>query len=135
MKISEAQPRSYNRNGNLNQVQVRSAAANPEQADKVNKDLRIRVKGNPASLYVSTALFDIENGQDRLKSETTPKQISLEDLDNYIDQAISDGTRIRKVRFAIQSDVTMGIVTDIKETVRNRMLLNVVFEKYVEFGD
>ena len=128
MKISEAQPRSYNRNGNLNQVQVRSAAANPEQADKVNKDLRIRIKGNPASLYVSTALFDIENGQDRLKSETTPKQISLEDLDNYIDQAISDGTRIRKVRFAIQPDVPMGIVTDIKETVRNRMLLNVVFE-------
>ncbi len=137
MKISEAQPTSYSGEGNLNQVQVRSAAANPEQTNTngVNKDLRIRVKGNSASLYVSTALFDIENGQDRFKSETTPKQIRVEDLDDYIDQAISDGVRIRKVRFAIQPDVPMGIVIDIKQKVRNRMLLNVVFEKYAEFGD
>lgn len=113
------------------------APANPEQTNTngVNKDLRIRVKGDSASLYVSTALFDIDNGQDRFRSETTPKQIRVEDLDDYIDQAISDGVRIRKVHFAIQPDVPMGIFIDIKQKVRNRMLLNVVYEKYAEFGD
>lgn len=113
------------------------APANPEQTNTNggNKQLRIRVKGNSDSLYVSTALFDIDNGQDRFRSETTPKQIRVEDLDDYIDQAISDGVRISKVRFAIQPDVPMGIIIDIKQKVRNRMLLNVVYEKYAEFGD
>lgn len=131
-KISEAQPRSYDGEGNLIQTQVRSAAANPELAktNKVNKDLRIRVKGNPAWLYVSTVLFDNENGQDHLKSETTPKQIRVEGLNDYIDQAISDGMKIRKVRLSMQPDVPMGPIIDLKETIRYRMLLNVVMESY-----
>jgi hypothetical protein len=133
-KISEAYPRSYDAEGNLIQTQVRSAAANPEQAksNKVNKDLRIRVKGDPAWLYVSTVLFDNENGQDRFRSETTPIQISLEGLDDYIDQAISDGMKIRKVRLSMHPDVPMGPIIDLKETVRNRMLLNLVMESYKE---
>lgn len=131
-KISEAQPKSYDGEGNLIQTQVRSAAANPELAktNKVNKDLRIRVKSAPAWLYVSTVLFDNENGQDRFRSETTPKQISLEGLDDYIDQAISDGMKIRKVRLSMQPDVPMGPIIDLKETLRNRMLLNIVQEGY-----
>ena len=134
MKISEAQPRSYDGEGNLIQTQVRSAAANPELAktNKVNKDLRIRVKGNPAWLYVSTVLFDNENGQDYLKSETTPKQIRVEGLNDYIDQAISDGMKIRKVRLSMQPDVPMGPIFDLKETLRYRMLLNLVMESYKE---
>ena len=134
MKISEAQPRSYDGEGNLIQTQVRSAAANPELAktNKVNKDLRIRVKGNPAWLYVSTVLFDNENGQDHLKSETTPKQIRVEGLNDYIDQAISDGMRIRKVRLSMQPDVPMGPIIDLKETIRYRMLLNLVMESCKE---
>jgi len=133
-KISEAYPRSYDAEGNLIQTQVRSAAANPELAktNKVNKDLRIRVKGNPAWLYVSTVLFDNENGQDRFRSETAPKQIRVEELDDYIDQAISDGMKIRKVRLSMQPDVPMGPIIDLKETIRYRMLLNLVMESYKE---
>lgn len=132
MKISEAQPRSYDAESNLIKKEVRSAAANPELAktNKVNKDLRIRVKGAPAWLYVSTVLFDNENGQDHLKSETTPKQIRVEELDDYIDQAISDGMKIRKVRLSMQPDVPMGPIIDLKETLRYRMLLNLVMESY-----
>ena len=134
MKISEAQPKSYDGEGNLIQTQVRSAAANPELAktNKVNKDLRIRVKGSPAWLYVSTVLFDNENGQDHLKSETTPKQIRVEGLNDYIDQAISDGMKIRKVRLSMQPDVPMGPIFDLKETLRYRMLLLLVMESYKE---
>ncbi len=133
-KISEAQPKSYDGEGNLIQTQVRSAAANPELAktNKVNKDLRIRVNGAPAWLYVSTVMFDNENGQDRFRSETTPKQISLEGLNDYIDQAISDGMKIRKVRLSMHPDVPMGPIIDLKETIRNRMLLNLVMESYKE---
>lgn len=133
-KISEAQPRAYDAEGNLMKKEVRSAAANPEQAktNKVNKDLRIRVKGAPAWLYVSTVLFDNENGHDHLRSETTPKQISLDGLDDYIDQAISDGMKIRNVRLSMQPDVPMGPIIDLKETIRNRMLLNLVMESYKE---
>lgn len=133
-KISEAQPKSYDAEGNLIQTQVRSAAANPELAktNKVNKDLRIKVKGAPAWLYVSTVLFDNENGQDRFRSETTPKQISVEGLNDYIDQAISDGMKIRKVRLSMQPDVPMGPIIDLKETLRYRMLLNLVMESYKE---
>ena len=133
-KISEAQPVSYDGEGNRIVKEVRSAAANPEKAktEKVNKDLRIRVKGSPARIYVSTVLFDNENGQDHLKSETTAKQIRLEDLDNYIDQAISDGMKIRKVRLGIQQDVPMGVIIDLKETIRYRMLLNIIQESYQE---
>ena len=133
MKISEAQPKSYDGEGNLIQTQVRSAAANPELAktNKVNKDLRIRVINNPpVRLYVSTVIFDNENGQDQFKSETDPIQISLENLDDYIDQAISDGMKIRKVRLAIRPDVPMGPISDLKETLRNRMLLSIVQESY-----
>ena len=134
MKISEAQPKSYDGEGNLIKTKVRSAAANPEQAktNKVNKDLRIRVNGNPVWLFVSTVLFDNENGQDHFNSETTQKQIRVEDLDDYIDQAISDGMKIRKVRLMIHPDVLMGAVIDLKEIVRHRMLLNVVQEGYKE---
>lgn len=133
-KISEAQPKSYDGEGNLIQTQVRSAAANPELAktNKVNKDLRIRVKGGPDWLYVSTVLFDNENGQDRFRSETTPKQISVEGLNDYIDQAISDGMKIRKVRLSTQPDVPIGPIVDLKETLRYRMLLNLVMESYKE---
>ena len=134
MKISEAQPKVYGgAQGELIKKEVKSSAGNYVVKDnKVNKDLRIRVNGNPAMLYVSTVLYDNENGQDQFKSETTPKQIRLEELDDYIDQTISDGMRIRKVRFAIHPDVPMGLVFDLKETVRHRMLLNIVLESYQE---
>ena len=134
-KISEPLPKSFDSEGNRIIKEVRSTAANPNKAktEKVNKDLRIRVKGNPARLYASTVLFENENGQDHFKSETTPKQILLEELDDYIDQAISDGMKIRKVRLAIQPDVPMGPITDLKETIRNRMLLNIVQESYKDF--
>ncbi|MBO6077480.1 MAG: hypothetical protein J6P66_01860 [Bacteroidaceae bacterium] len=131
-KISEAQPKSYDGEGNTIKKEVRSAAGNYVIKDeKVNKDLRIRVINNPpVRLYVSTVMFDNENGQDQFKSETTPIQISLEGLDDYIDQAISDGMKIRKVRLAIRPDVPMGPISDLKETLRNRMLLSIVQESY-----
>ena len=134
-KISEAQPKVYGgAQGELIKKEVKSSAGNyVVKDDKVNKDLRIRVTNNPpVMLYVSTVMFDNENGQDQFKSETTPKQIRLEELDDYIDQTISDGMRIRKVRFAIHPDVPMGLVFDLKETVRHRMLLNIVLENYQE---
>ena len=132
MKISEAQPKSYDGEGNTIKKEVRSAAGNyVAKNEKVNKDLRIRVTNNPpVRLYVSTVMFDNENGQDKFKSETTPIQISLEGLDDYIDQVISDGMKIRKVRLAIQPDVPMGPISDLKETLRNRMLLSIVQESY-----
>lgn len=132
MKISEAQPRSYDGEGNLIKKEVRSAAANPELAktNKVNKDLRIRVYDNPARLSVSLALFDNDNGQDVFKRETSYKNIRIEDLDDYIDKAISDGMKIRYVRLEIHPDVPMGPIIDLKETIRYRMLLNIVQEGY-----
>jgi protein TonB len=77
-------------------------------------------------------MFDNENGQDRFRSETTPKHIRVEELDDYIDQAISDGMKIRKVRLSMQPDVPMGPIFDLKETLRYRMLLNLVMESYKE---
>ena len=131
MKISEAQPISYDDKGNLIEKEVKSAAGNYVLKDnKVNKDLRIRVTNNPVRLSVSTVMFDNDNGQDKFKSETTPIQISLENLDDYIDQAISDGMKIRKVRLSMQPDVPMGPIFDLKETLRYRMLLNLVMESY-----
>lgn len=134
MKISEAQPKVYGgAQGELIKKEVKSAAGNyVVKDDKVNKDLRIRVTNSPVRLYVSTVMFDNENGQDRFRSETTPKQISLEGLDDYIDQAISDGMKIRKVRLSMHPDVPMGPIFDLKETLRNRMLLNLVMESYKE---
>lgn len=132
MKISEAQPKSYDGEGNLIFTEVRSAAISLQQAEKntVNKDLRIRVYENPAWLSVSTVLYDNENGQDVFKRETGHKRIRLEDLNDYIDQAISDGMKIRYVRLEIQSDVLMGAVIDLKETIRHRRLLNVIQDGY-----
>ena len=134
MKVSEAEPKAYNAQGELIKKEVRSAAANPELAktNSVNKDLRIKVKGNPAWLYISTVLYENENGQDRLKSETEPEKLSVEELNDFIDKAISDGMKIRKVRVSAQPDAPAGIVTDLKETIRSRMLLNIVYESYKE---
>jgi len=133
MKISEAQPKVYGgAQGELIKKEVKSSAGNYVVKDnKVNKDLRIRVINNPpVRLYVSTVIFDNENGQDHFKSETDPIQISLENLDDYIDQAMSDGIKFRKVRLSIQPDVPMGPIFDLKETLRNRMLLSIVQESY-----
>ena len=132
MKISEAQPKVYGgAQGELIKKEVKSSAGNyVVKDDKVNKDLRIRVTNSPVRLYVSTVMFDNENGQDRFRSETTPKQIRVEELDDYIDQAISDGMKIRKVRLSMQPDVPMGPIFDLKETLRYRMLLNLVMESY-----
>ena len=135
MKISEAQPKVYGAQGELELIkkEVKSSAGNyVVKDDKVNKDLRIRVTNSPVRLYVSTVMFDNENGQDHFKSETTPVQISPEGLDDYIDQAISDGMKIRKVRLSMQPDVPMGPIFDLKETLRYRMLLNLVMESYKE---
>ena len=134
MKISEAQPKSYDREGNLIETEVRSAAISLQQAEKntVNKDLHIRVDGNPAWLYASTQLFENKNGQDLLKNETESEKMRLDKLNDYIDQAISDGTKIRYVRLEINSDVLMGTVIDLKETIRHRMLLNIIQEGYSE---
>ena len=132
MKISEAQPKVYGgAQGELIKKEVKSAAGNyVVKDDKVNKDLRIRVANSPVRLYVSTVMFDNENGQDHFKSETTPVQISPEGLDDYIDQALSDGMKFRKVRLSIHPDVPMGPIFDLKETLRNRMLLLLVMESY-----
>ena len=132
MKISEAQPKVYGgAQGELIKKEVKSFAGNyVVKDDKVNKDLRIRVANSPVRLYVSTVMFDNENGQDRFRSETTPKQIRVEELDDYIDQAISDGMKIRKVRLSMQPDVPMGPIFDLKETLRYRMLLLLVMESY-----
>ena len=132
MKISEAQPKSYDGQGNLIIKKISSAAIHPDMAknNKVIKDLRIRVDGNPAWLNVSTVLFDNKNGNDSFKSETEPKKMRLEDLDKYIDEAIADGLKIRYARLSIQPDVWMGDVSDLKETIRHRLLLNVVQESY-----
>ena len=132
MKISEAQPKSYDREGNLIETEVRSAAISLQQAEKntVNKDLRIKVYDNPAWLSVSTVTYDNENGQDVFKKETGHKRIRLEGLNDYIDQAISDGMKIRYVRLEINSDVLMGVISDLKETIRHRMLLNVIQDGY-----
>ena len=134
MKISEAQPKSYDREGNLIETEVRSAAISLQQAEKntVNKDLHIRVDGNPAWLYASTQLFENKNGQDLLKNETESEKMRLDKLNDYIDQAISDGTKIRYVRLEIQPDVLMGVISDLKETIRHRMLLNIIQEGYSE---
>ncbi len=134
MKISEAQPKVYGgAQGELIKKEVKSAAGNyVVKDDKVNKDLRIRVTNSPVRLYVSTVMFDNENGQDRFRSETTPKQIRVEELDDYIDQAISDGMKIRKVRLSMHPDVPMGPIFDLKETLRYRMLLLLVMESYKE---
>ena len=133
MKISDAQPVSYDGEGNRIVTEVRSAAVNPEQAktNKLNKDLRIRVYGNPAWLYASTVLFDSEYDQELFRSETISKKIRVEDLDDYIDQAISDGMKIRNVRLEIHPEVLMGDIVDLKEIVRHRMLLNIVEEGYL----
>ena len=137
MKISEAQPKVYGgAQGELIKKEVKSAAGNyVVKDDKVNKDLRIRVANSPVRLYVSTVMFDNENGQDRFRSETTPKQIRVEGLNDYIDQAISDGMKIRKVRLSVQPDVPMGPIIDMKETIRYRMLLNLVMESYKESAE
>jgi hypothetical protein len=134
MKISEAQPKVYGgAQGELIKKEVKSAAGNyVVKDDKVNKDLCIRVANSPVRLYVSTVMFDNENGQDHFKSETTPVQISPEGLDDYIDQALSDGMKFRKVRLSIHPDVPMGPIFDLKETLRNRMLLLLVMESYKE---
>ena len=134
MKISEAQPKVYGgAQGELIKKEVKSSAGNyVVKDDKVNKDLRIRVTNSPVRLYVSTVMFDNENGQDRFRSETTPKQIRVEELDDYIDQAISDGMKIRKVRLSMHPDVPMGPIFDLKETLRYRMLLLLVMESYIE---
>ena len=138
-KISDSYPQRYTIDSNGHVVKEvyergRSAAANPELAktNKVNKDLRIRVSYDPIRFYASTVLFEQEDGQEHQLSETSPQQISLDELNGYIDQAISDGTKFRKVRFAVHPDVPMGPVVDMKETVRNRMLLNYVEEGYKE---
>ena len=133
MKISEAQPKVYGAQGELELIkkEVKSSAGNyVVKDDKVNKDLRIRVTNSPVRLYVSTVMFDNENGQDRFRSETTPKQIRVEELDDYIDQALSDGMKFRKVRLSIHPDVPMGTIFDLKETLRYRMLLLLVMESY-----
>ncbi|MBO7110767.1 MAG: hypothetical protein J6W18_02330, partial [Bacteroidaceae bacterium] len=67
MKISEAQPKVYGgAQGELIKKEVKSSAGNyVVKDDKVNKDLRIRVTNSPVRLYVSTVMFDNENGQDR----------------------------------------------------------------------
>lgn len=134
MKISEAQPKSYDAEGNRIETEVRSAAIALQQAEKntVNKDLHIRVDGNPAWLHASTQLFENKNGQDLLKNETESEKMRLDKLNDFIDQAISDGTKIRYVRLEIQPDVLMGVISDLKETIRHRMLLNIIQEGYSE---
>ena len=130
MKISEALPKSYDREGNLIVTEVRFAAVSLEQAknNNVNKDLHIKVEGSPAWLYASTQLFENKNGQDIFKSESASEKMRLDKLNDYIDQAISDGTKIRYVRLEIQPDVLMGTISDMKETIRHRMLLNIIQE-------
>ena len=138
-KISESYPQRYTVDSNGNIIKDvyekgRSAAANPELAktNKVNKDLRIRVSDNSLNAYVSTVMYEQENGQEHVLSESTPQKIYVngDELNKYIDQAISDGNKFRLVRFQVNPEVLMGTVVDLKETVRNRMLLNYVEEGF-----
>ncbi len=139
MKISDNYPVDYmyDSNGMLingGYEQGKGAAALPDQVktNKVNKDLRIKVSNNPVRYYASTVLFEQEEGQEHLLSESTPQQVSLDKLDDYIDQAVSDGLRIRYVRFAVHPDVPIGAVVDTKYIIRNRKLLLTVEEGYKE---
>ena len=125
---------SYNNDGKLDlngYINGTSAVVIPgSETDNINKDLRIKVTNNPRRIYASTVLFEQENGQEQIKSETTPQEISLDELNDYINQAISDGRRIRYTRFVIHPDAPESILASLKSIVRNRMLLNYVQESY-----
>ena len=115
-------------------VKGTSIAANPELAktNKVNKDLRVKVTGNPVQYFVSAVYFEKEDGQERLLRETTPQKITLEEFNDYMNQAISDGEKFRQARFAVHPNVPIGSVVDIKDIIRRRMLLNYVEEGFKE---
>lgn len=125
---------SYNNDGKLDlngYINGTSAVVIPgSETDNINKDLRIKVTNNPRRIYASTVLFEQENGQEQIKSETTPQEISLDELNDYINQAISDGRRIRYTRFVIHPDAPESILASLKSIVRNRMLLSYIQESY-----
>lgn len=125
---------SYNNDGKLDlngYINGTSAVVIPgQETDNINKDLRIKVTNNPRRIYASTVLFEQENGQEQTKSETTPQEISLDELNDYITQAISDGRRIRYTRFVIHPDAPESILASLKSIVRNRMLLSYIQESY-----
>lgn len=125
---------SYNNDGKLDlngYINGTSAVVIPgQETDNINKDLRIKVTNNPRRIYASTVLFEQENGQEHIKSETTPQEITLDELNDYITQSISDGRRIRYTRFVIHPDAPESILANLKSIVRNRMLLNYIQESY-----
>ena len=125
---------SYNNDGKLDlngYINGTSAVVIPgQETDNINKDLRIKVTNNPRRIYASTVLFEQENGQEHIKSETTPQEITLDELNDYITQSISDGRRIRYTRFVIHPDAPESILASLKSIVRNRMLLNYIQESY-----
>ena len=125
---------SYNNDGKLDlngYINGTSAVVIPgSETDNINKDLRIKVTNNPRRIYASTVLFEQENGQEQIKSETTPQEISLDELNDYINQAISDGRRIRYTRFVIHPDAPEGVLASLKGMVSNRLLLSYIQESY-----
>ena len=125
---------SYNNDGKLDlngYIIGTSAVVIPgQETDNINKDLRIKVTNNPRRIYASTVLFEQENGQEHIKSETTPQEITLDELNDFITQSISDGRRIRYTRFVIHPDAPESILASLKSIVRNRMLLNYIQESY-----
>ena len=125
---------SYNNDGKLDlngYIIGTSAVVIPgQETDNINKDLRIKVTNNPRRIYASTVLFEQENGQEHIKSETTPQEITLDELNDFITQSISDGRRIRYTRFVIHPDAPESILASLKSIVRNRMLLSYIQESY-----
>ena len=125
---------SYNNDGKLDlngYINGTSAVVIPgQETDNINKDLRIKVTNNPRRIYASTVLFEQENGQEHIKSETTPQEITLDELNDFITQSISDGRRIRYTRFVIHPDAPESILASLKSIVRNRMLLSYIQESY-----
>lgn len=123
----------YDSDGKLNltgYIEGTSAVAGKEQDDNLSKDLRIKVTNNPLKIYASTVLFENVDGKEQLKSESSPQEITMESLNDYITQAISDGKRIRYTRFMIHPDAPEGVLASLKGMVSNRLLLSYIQESY-----
>ena len=66
------------------------------------------------------------DGEDIILSWTVPQEFtSVEQLEKYIDNADKTGRHIRDVALNIRPDATNGLITDIKNSLRKKRLLNI----------
>lgn len=66
------------------------------------------------------------DGEDIILSRTVPQEFtSVEQLEKYIDNADKTGRHIRDVALNIRPDATNGLITDIKNSLRKKRLLNI----------